>query len=74
MTNAYLEYLKVIDKDIKDASTPYDKNIDYTALAIGYLRKVGDSEDSVFKDIIAQRNAKIKGEGLNYQTGKDAID
>lgn len=52
-----------------NSSTSYDKNTDYAALIQDAVRR-GESQD-VIDGYNAQRNAKIKGEGLNYSSLTD---
>lgn len=52
-----------------NSSPSYDKNTDYAALIQDAVRG-GESQD-VIDDYNAKRNAKIKGEGLNYSSLTD---
>lgn len=62
----YERYLALLDKEIEDASrVAYDKNTDYAAVMSGYLAAGGKKTDSQYRELEAQREAKIIGEKLN---------
>lgn len=62
----YERYLALLDKEIEDASrVAYDKNTDYAAVMSGYLAAGGKKTDSQYRELEAQREAKIVGENLD---------
>ena len=67
----YEEYLKQLDATISVNSIGFDKDTDYSALMNEYLSKGGKTSDDTYKQLLAQRNAKIdwlktQGKDKNY--------
>ena len=55
----YEDYLKKLDATISANSIGFDKDTDYSALMNEYLSKGGKTSDDTYKQLLAQRNAKI---------------
>lgn len=67
----YEDYLKKLDATISVNSIGFDKDTDYSELMNEYLSKGGKTSDNTYKQLLAQRNAKIdwlktQGKDKNY--------
>ena len=66
LIKTYEDYINTINQQIEtESKLGYDKNTDYSALMMGYLKAGGSKNDPQYKQLEHQREAKIDGESLS---------
>ena len=66
LIKTYEDYINTINQQIEtESKLGYDKNTDYSALMMGYLKAGGSKNDPQYKQLEHQREAKIDGEQLS---------
>lgn len=66
LIKTYEDYINTINQQIEtESKLGYDKNTDYSALMMGYLKAGGSKNDPQYKQLERQREAKIDGESLS---------